>query len=81
MSGTATQNAICPAIELAIQSALLLVPARERAAFTRDLHALCQALVEGRDGDASDIVERYHLGANFGAVILGYRRRTANGRN
>lgn len=68
-------NVVTPAIELAVQSALLLVPETERGPFQRDLEALVAALIAGRDGDAGAIVERYVMGANFGAVLLSYRRR------
>ena len=75
-----TPDTLSPAIDMAVQSAALLVPDHQRQRFICDLNDLVAAIQEGRDSDAADIVERYHLGANFGAVILRYRER-ARGRH
>jgi len=70
---------ISPAVDLAIQSALVLVPEGQRRAFRDDLESLVVALAEGRDNDAQAIVERYVLGANFGTLIVRYRERAIHG--
>lgn len=75
-----TPATLSPAVDVAVQSAALLVPESQRGSFVDDLNALVQAIMQGRDSDAADIVERYHLGANFGAILLRYRDR-ARGRN